>query len=44
MSGPGRPAFVYFNNDLEGHAVRDALDLLELLGGAHAPAPAPEAL
>lgn len=25
-------AFVYFNNDLYGHAVRDALDLLKLLG------------
>ena len=24
-------AYVYFNNDLHGHAVRDALDLLELL-------------
>jgi uncharacterized protein YecE (DUF72 family) len=28
----GRDAFVYFNNDLGGHAVRDALDLLALLG------------
>jgi uncharacterized protein YecE (DUF72 family) len=26
-----RPAFVYFNNDAEGHAVRDALRLRELL-------------
>jgi uncharacterized protein YecE (DUF72 family) len=28
----GREVFVYFNNDLGGHAVRDALDLLALLG------------
>jgi uncharacterized protein YecE (DUF72 family) len=28
----GRDAYVYFNNDLGGHAVLDALDLLELLG------------
>lgn len=28
----GRDVFVYFNNDLGGHAVRDALDLLALLG------------
>jgi uncharacterized protein YecE (DUF72 family) len=24
-------SYVYFNNDVHGHAVRDALDLLELL-------------
>lgn len=28
----GREAFVYFNNDIGGHAVMDALDLLALLG------------
>jgi len=28
----GVPVFVYFNNDLGGHAVRDALDLLALVG------------
>jgi uncharacterized protein YecE (DUF72 family) len=28
----GVPAFVYFNNDLGGHAVHDALDLLALVG------------
>ncbi len=28
----GRDVYVYFNNDLGGHAVRDALDLLALLG------------
>jgi len=28
----GRIAHVYFNNDADGHAVRDALDLLALLG------------
>ncbi len=28
----GEDVFVYFNNDLGGHAVRDALDLLALLG------------
>jgi len=27
----GRDAYVYFNNDTHGHAVRDALDLSELL-------------
>ena len=33
-------AFVYFNNDVEGHAARDALDLLALLGEpARLPAP-----
>jgi uncharacterized protein YecE (DUF72 family) len=30
----GRDAFVYFNNDVGGHAVRDALDLITLLGEA----------
>lgn len=28
----GEDVFVYFNNDLGGHAVRDALDLLALVG------------
>jgi uncharacterized protein YecE (DUF72 family) len=28
----GTDVFVYFNNDIGGHAVRDALDLLALLG------------
>jgi uncharacterized protein YecE (DUF72 family) len=28
----GGDAFVYFNNDLGGAAVRDALDLLDLIG------------
>ncbi len=27
----GRHAFVYFNNDLQGHALRDALDLSALV-------------
>jgi uncharacterized protein YecE (DUF72 family) len=27
----GKEAFVYFNNDLGGHAVRDALDLIDLV-------------
>lgn len=31
-AGRGEPVFVYFNNDLGGHAVRDALELLELVG------------
>jgi uncharacterized protein YecE (DUF72 family) len=30
----GREAWVYFNNDPGGHAVRDALLLKELLGQA----------
>ena len=28
----GRDAYVYFNNDLEGHAILDALELSDLLG------------
>ncbi len=28
----GRDAYVYFNNDIGGHAVLDALDLLDLIG------------
>ncbi|HET7788836.1 MAG TPA: DUF72 domain-containing protein [Myxococcales bacterium] len=32
LSGPG-DAYVYFNNDHFGHAIRDAIDLGELLGG-----------
>jgi uncharacterized protein YecE (DUF72 family) len=31
-SRAGRDAFVYFNNDIGGHAVRDALALLALVG------------
>ncbi len=33
----GEDVFVYFNNDVGGHAVRDALDLLALLGEARPP-------
>jgi uncharacterized protein YecE (DUF72 family) len=36
----GRDAYVYFNNDLGGHAVHDALTLLELVGEER-PAPEP---
>jgi uncharacterized protein YecE (DUF72 family) len=32
LSRSGEDAFVYFNNDLQGHALVDALDFLELLG------------
>ena len=39
----GHDAFVYFNNDLGGHAVHDALDLLDLTGD-EAPAEAFEQL
>jgi uncharacterized protein YecE (DUF72 family) len=31
LKGYGRDAYVYFNNDMHGHAVEDALDLSELL-------------
>ena len=31
LKGYGRDAYVYFNNDAQGHAVEDALDLSELL-------------
>jgi uncharacterized protein YecE (DUF72 family) len=37
----GRDAFVYFNNDLGGAAVHDALDLLAALGHEHQPLDAP---
>jgi uncharacterized protein YecE (DUF72 family) len=30
--GEGRDVFAYFNNDMQGHAVRDALELKRLLG------------
>jgi len=40
IAGFGVPAWVYFNNDREGFAVRNALRLKELLGQ---PAPAPQA-
>lgn len=33
----GEDVFVYFNNDLGGHAVRDALDLLALVGEERPP-------
>ena len=36
----GRDVFVYFNNDLGGHAVRDALDLLAQVGEERAGAAA----
>jgi uncharacterized protein YecE (DUF72 family) len=32
VSRTGKDAYVYFNNDWEGFAVRDATTLLELLG------------
>lgn len=38
----GVPVFVYFNNDLGGHAVHDALDLLALVGEARPAAPGHE--
>jgi uncharacterized protein YecE (DUF72 family) len=43
----GRTAWVYFNNDLQGHALLDAFDLSELLGDTvhvppHMPRPAPQ--
>ncbi|MHB8877914.1 MAG: DUF72 domain-containing protein, partial [Myxococcaceae bacterium] len=36
-TGRGRSGFVYFNNDVGGHAVRDAADLIDLLGDAGRP-------
>jgi uncharacterized protein YecE (DUF72 family) len=39
----GTPAWVYFNNDYEGHAVADARTLIELLGDAARPWPPPQA-
>ncbi len=33
----GEDVYVYFNNDLRGHAVRDALDLLALVGEERPP-------
>jgi uncharacterized protein YecE (DUF72 family) len=39
----GVPVFVYFNNDLGGHAVHDALDLLALVGEERPTFPAHEA-
>lgn len=38
----GVPVFVYFNNDLGGHAVHDALDLLALVGEERPALPAHE--
>lgn len=44
----GHDTYVYFNNDLQGHALSDALDLLELAGEdafrCGAPRPLPELL
>ncbi len=37
----GRPAWVFFNNDFEGNAVRDASTLRRLLGDAARPWPPP---
>ena len=31
---PYRHVYAYFNNDLQGHAVRDALTLREMLGAS----------
>jgi uncharacterized protein YecE (DUF72 family) len=31
QAASGRDAYAYFNNDIEGHAIYDAMDLLELL-------------
>jgi uncharacterized protein YecE (DUF72 family) len=39
----GVPVFVYFNNDLGGHAIHDALDLLALVGEERPALPAHEA-
>jgi uncharacterized protein YecE (DUF72 family) len=32
LSNAGKDVYVYFNNDWEGYAVRDAATLQELLG------------
>ena len=41
VAAEGTPAWVYFNNDFQGHAVRNATTLIALLGDAARP---PEAL
>jgi uncharacterized protein YecE (DUF72 family) len=40
VAAEGTPAWVFFNNDYEGHAVRNAQLLVELLGDAARPWPA----
>jgi uncharacterized protein YecE (DUF72 family) len=40
LTANGHPAFVYFNNDVGGHAPRDAARLKALLGLAEAASPA----
>jgi uncharacterized protein YecE (DUF72 family) len=38
--GEGMPAYVYFNNDISGHALSDAMDLLSMTSsGAHSHRP-----
>lgn len=39
VAADGRPAWVFFNNDYEGHAVRDARTLIAMLGDAARPWP-----
>ena len=39
VAADGTPAWVYFNNDYEGHAVRNARTLVDLLGDAARPWP-----
>jgi uncharacterized protein YecE (DUF72 family) len=39
VAAEGRPAWVYFNNDYDGHAVRNARRLIEMLGDAATPWP-----
>jgi uncharacterized protein YecE (DUF72 family) len=39
VAAEGTPAWVFFNNDHEGHAVRNAEVLIDLLGGAARPWP-----
>ena len=39
VAGDGTPAWVFFNNDYEGHAVRNAKALIDLLGDAARPWP-----
>jgi uncharacterized protein YecE (DUF72 family) len=41
VAAAGTPAWVFFNNDFEGHAVRNAEVLAELLGDAARPWPPP---
>jgi uncharacterized protein YecE (DUF72 family) len=36
LAGSGKDVYVYFNNDAQGHAVRDAATLLRLLAGPSA--------